>query len=212
MVFKKNKPAEKIVVDFLTGLILVWRNLFLLIFYPYKIVRKISLEGDWYQVCLIFLGVFGYFKFVYFLRDKPYPASLTFLFFLINFFLTVSFFWLFAWLIDNKKTKKDYLSLIHTFSYSLLPTLIWFLTVSIFYLILPPPRTTSIFGISFSVFFLAFSFSLLIWKLILVFLSLRFSLRLGFYRIFYFLIFYLLWFLPYSVFLYHFRIFRVPFI
>lgn len=212
MDFELRINLQRLMVNLFLGFVLVFKNFFGLIFYPYKTMRKISLKADFYQLFLIFFGVFGYFKFAYFLRDKPYPATLTFLVFLINFFLTVGFFWLFAYLIDNKKTKKDYLSLIYSFSYSLFPTLIWFSSTSIFYLVLPPPRTTSILGVSFSIFFLAFSLSLLVWKLILVFLSLRFSLRLGFYRIIYLLIFYLLWFFPYSVFLYYFRIFRVPFI
>lgn len=208
----KKIDKEKIVINFLTALILIFRNFFFLFFYPYKTIRKISFEGDFYQVFLIFFGVFAYFKLAYFLKDDPYPATLTFLVFFMNFFLTISFFWGVSQLMEKRKTLEDYFHLIYTFSYSLLPTLIWFLTISLLYIILPPPRTNSFLGISFSIFFLIFSLTLLIWKLILVFLSLRFSLRLNFYKIFFVLILYLLWFIPYSVILYQLNFFKIPFI
>lgn len=201
-----------LIVDLTTSFILVVRNFFLLIFYPYKTLRRLSLNFDFYQLLIIFFAVFVYFKWAYFLKDKPYPATLTFSIFLINFFLTVGFFWFLAKIINKSKIKESFKSLIYTFSYSLFPTLIWFGSVSVLYLLLPPPRTTSILGISFSIFFLAFSLSLLIWKIILVFLSLRFSLRLNFYQIIYCLLLYFSWFLPYSILLYYFRLFRVPFI
>lgn len=216
MVFKKKDfqktKFREIIINIVTSFFLVLRNFIFLIFYPYKTVRKICFEGDFYQVLLIFLGIFFYFKWVYFLKNKPYPASFTFFIFLINFYLTVVFFWAVSNLVEKNKTLKNFLSLIYSFSYSLFPTLIWFITVSFLYIMIPPPRTNSFLGIFFSIFFLAYSFSLLIWKIILVFLSLRFSLRLSFYKIIYLFIFYLLWFLPYSIFLYYLKIFKIPFI
>ncbi len=197
------------IVDLIASLILVIRNFFLLIFYPYKTMRKISLEKDYWQIVIIFFLVFLYFKFIYYLRQNPYPAAFVFLVFLFNFFLTILFFHLFSLRI-NKDIKLS--SFIFTFAYSLFPTLIWFITNSFLYLLLPPPRTSSILGKSFSVFFIAFSISLLIWKLILVYLSIRFSSKLNFYRIIYLIILYICFFLPYSALLYYFKIFRVPFI
>jgi len=196
-------------INFITSLILVIRNFFLLIFYPYRTMRKISFEKDNYQLLIIAGLVFLYFKFIYFLRDKPYPATLIFLIFLFNFFFTVFFFYCLS-----KNFEKDVRlrSFIFTFSYSLFPTLIWFLSTSILYIFLPPPRTLSLLGNAFSIFFMAYSLSLLIWKLILVYLALRFSSKQNFFRIFYMMILYLIWFLPYSVLLYYFRFFRVPFI
>ena len=169
-------------------------------------MRKISLEKDYYQIGIIFLLVFLYFKFAYFLRDKPYPASLIFFIFLINFFLTTCFFYLLT------KKKAAFSSFIFTFSYSLFPTLIWFLSTSLLYVFLPPPRTFSLLGRTFSIFFIAYSLSLLIWKLILEYLAIRFSSKQNFLRIFYMIVLYLIWFLPYSVFLYYFSFFRIPFI
>lgn len=196
-------------INLITSLVLVIRNFFLLIFYPYKTMRKISFEKDNYQLLIIAGLVFLYFKFIYFLRDKPYPATLIFLIFLFNFFLTVFFFYFLSKVFEKRLNWKSF---VFTFSYSLLPTLIWFLSTSFLYIVLPPPRTFSLLGKSFSIFFIAYSLSLLIWKLILVYLALRFSSKQNFFRIFYMMILYLIWFIPYSVLLYYFHFFRVPFI
>lgn len=212
MDFKLKISWKKSLVELFTSFILVLRNFFGLIFFPYKTVRRLSFEDDYFQIFFIFFFVFCYFKFAYFLKNKPYPATLTFLIFLVNLFLTLEFFYRLGLIINKKRKDVSFQNLFFTFSYSLLPTLFWFSSVSLLYIILPPPRTTSFLGISFSIFFLAFSLSLLAWKLILVFLSLRFSLKLNFYQIIYLLILYLIWFLPYSVILYRFRIFKIPFI
>lgn len=172
-------------------------------------MRKISEEKDYSQVFILFLAVFLYFKFAYFLRDKPYPASLTFLVFFINFFLVIAFFYSLGWLTDRKIR---FSSFIFTLAYSLFPTLIWFGSSSIMYIIVPPPRSLSILGKGFSIFFIAYSVSLLAWKMILLYLALRFSTRLGFYRIAYMLTLFLAWFIPYSILLYQLRLFRMPFI
>lgn len=192
----------------LTAFILVLRNFIFLIFFPYKTMRKISNEGDYYQVGIIFLLVFIYFKFIYFLRSDPYPATFLFMIFLLNFFGSVYFFYL----VSKNFEKVDLKSFIFTFSYSLFPTLIWFIGNSILYILFPPPRFPTFLGKGFSIFFIAFSISLLIWKFILFYLALRFSTKLSFFRLTYLVVLYLTWFVPYSFLLYHFKIFRVPFI
>ena len=197
------------VFDLLTSVILVFRNFFLLIFSPYRTMRRISRESDYGQVFVIFLTIFLYFKFVYFLRDKPYPATLTFLVFILHFSLTAAFFYFLARVPD--KTIK-FSGLVFTLSYSLLPTLIWFASSSILYIIVPPPRFLTFLGKGFSIFFIAYSVSLLSWKIILMYLALRFSTRAGFYRIIYLIVLFLLWFIPYSLILYYYKIFRIPFI
>lgn len=67
--------------------------------------------------------------------------------------------------------------------YTLLPTIVWFFMTSLFYVLLPPPRTTSLAGIAFSVLFLIFSATLFFWKLTLGYLTLRFGLKLDLARI-----------------------------
>lgn len=195
-------------IKLVTALILVIRNFFLLILSPYKTMRKVSNENDPYQLAIIFFLVFIYFKFIYFLRSDPYPASLIFLVFSINFFLTTSFFYL----LGKNEKKIFFRSFVYTFAYSLFPTLVWFISNSILYILVPPPRTFSLLGKGFSIFFIAYSISLLAWKLILFFLSIRFSTKANFYKIIYWMILFFAWFIPYSVFLYYFKIFRIPFI
>ena len=172
-------------------------------------MRRISLEKDFRQIYFIFLLVFIYFKFVFFLKNNSYSATFIFFVFLFNFFLITSFFYFLAKILEYEV---KFLSLIFTFSYSIFPTLIWFFSTSFFYIVLPPPRTNSFLGKSFSIFFITYSFSLLLWKMILFYLSLRFSTKQNFYRIIYMILIFLLWFIPYSIFLYHFKIFRIPFI
>lgn len=172
-------------------------------------MRKISQEKDYWQIGIIFFIVFVYFKFAYFLRTDPYPATFIFLVFLFNFCLTIFFFYAINRFLDKNIQLSSF---VFTFSYSLFPTLIWFISNSILYKLVPPPRTFSILGKAFSTFFIAYSVSLLLWKIILFYLSIRFSAKLNFYRTVYLIILYLSIFLPYSILLYHFKIFRVPFI
>lgn len=70
-----------------------------------------------------------------------------------------------------------------SWSYTLIPTVSWFLVTSILYIVFPPPRTARPEGIAASGVFLVFSMVLLLWKLVLSYLALRFSLRLTLPRI-----------------------------
>ncbi|VVA44057.1 conserved membrane hypothetical protein [Candidatus Roizmanbacteria bacterium] len=203
---------KKILVNILSSFLIVINRFIGLIFNPYKTMRHISEEKDIYQPTLIITVIFIYFKFIYYLRDKIYPATFVYILFIINFLLTVAFFYLLSKLFTKNKKEIKLSSFIFTFVYSLFPTLIWFLSTSILYIFLPPPRTFSLMGKGFSIFFIAYSLSLLIWKLILVYLAVRFSLKQNFFRIIFMLIFYLIWFIPYSIFLYQFKLFRIPFI
>ena len=197
------------VFDLLSSLILVVKNFFLLIIFPYRTMRRLSRESDYGQVFILFLIIFLYFKCAYFLRDKPYPATYTFLVFFLHFSLTVAFFYGLSRVADNKIKLSSF---IFTLSYSFIPSLIWFASSSLLYIFVPPPRSLTLLGKGFSIFFIAYSVSLLSWKAILMYLALRFSARAGFYRIIYMLVLFLLWFIPYSVLLYQLKIFRIPFI
>ena len=203
---------KKILVNFLASFFVLLKRFILLIISPYKTMRKISYEKDYYQPIIIISLVFIYFKFIYYLRDKIYPATLIYFLFIINVLLTVIFFYLLSKLFSNNKKEITFSSFVFTFSYSLFPTIIWFLSTSILFIFLPPPRTFSILGKGFSIFFVAYSLSLLIWKLILEYLAIRFSSKQNFFGIFYLVVLYLIWFIPYSIFLYNFKLFRIPFI
>lgn len=78
------------------------------------------------------------------------------------------------------RVRVPFIQLLIAWSYTLIPTVIWFFAASFLYVLLPPPRTTSALGILFSLLFLAFSATLLWWKVTLSYLTLRFALRLDF--------------------------------
>ncbi len=69
-------------------------------------------------------------------------------------------------------------SLLLGWSYTLIPTVSWFLATSVLYVLIPPPRTTSILGVTFSLLFIVFSATLLWWKVTLSYLTMRFGLKL----------------------------------
>lgn len=198
------------------SLLLVIRYSFGLIVYPYKTMRRVVEEKYYYQVGIIFGMVYGYFLVATAVRKRTFEpliltssAFLSFLFFIGTFFLVVSFFYTLARIFKKKVAIS---SLIFSFAYSLLPTFFWFLITSLLYYFIPPPRTLSVLGQSFSIFFTIFSLSLFLWRIILYYLSLRFSLKISFYTIILFTLIFSSWFLPYSYFMYQLKIFRIPFI
>lgn len=97
-------------------------------------------------------------------------------------------------------------------SYSLLPTLFWFFATSILYVILPPPRTFSVFGKIYSVVFVGFSMAVFFWKIILYYLTLRFGMRLDLLKIIGTSVVLFSIIIGYSLVMYRLGIFRVPFI
>ncbi len=196
-------------MELAASFLIVIQRFLLLIFTPYKTMRKISSEKDHSQIFIILFFVFIYFQLASKAKQLFLPSLLPPVFFLFHFSITILFLYSISRFI-SKSTKLD--SFIFTLSYSLFPTLIWFTTNSVLYRFLPPPRTISILGKAFSVLFLSFSISLLVWKLILVYLAIRFSSKLNFYNIVYIILLYLCIFIPYSLLLYHLKIFRIPFI
>lgn len=102
--------------------------------------------------------------------------------------------------------------IVTSWGYSLVPTLLWFFATSIFYVLLPPPRHNTFLGVSFSLLYISFSLSLLWWKGILYFLTLRFAMRLNLKK----MIAVSSIFLPiigcYSWILYRWGVFKVPFL
>lgn len=103
-------------------------------------------------------------------------------------------------------------TIILPWTYSLLPTILWFFTTSGMTLLFPPPRTLSFLGQLFSFLFISFSIFLLFWKGILYYLTLRFGMKLDMGKIFLAsLILFPLGAL-YALFMYQAGIFRIPFI
>lgn len=73
-------------------------------------------------------------------------------------------------------------ALLLSWAYTLIPTVSWFFVTSFLYLLLPPPRTTSVLGVIFSLLFLIFSITLLWWKVTVSYLTIRFGLRLDLWK------------------------------
>ncbi len=96
--------------------------------------------------------------------------------------------------------------------YTLLPTVAWFLATSLLYVILPPPRTTSTLGIAFSILFLIFSATLFWWKMMLSYLTLRFVFKFDLSRIGMASMIVLPIMAAYSVLMYYWGIFKIPFL
>ncbi len=195
-----SKFTESIFPSLIASLIIVLRRSILLILTPYKTMRKISTETDYSQLFWI-----GLFIFLYFLITG-FAKILTFI---VLFIGTVGI--MYALGRGWKKVIKIS-NILFTFSYGLLPTTIWFyLSLALFYL-LPPPRTPSLQGKIFSVLYVSFSLSLLLWKLILTYLAIRFSLKLGFYSTIFSLVLYTFCILTISYFGFTLGLSKVPFI
>lgn len=74
-------------------------------------------------------------------------------------------------------SKPSFSKLLLAWGYTLIPTVVWFVTTSLLFVILPPPRTQSVPGVLFSLLFLVFSAALLWWKITLAYLTIRFGLK-----------------------------------
>jgi len=97
-------------------------------------------------------------------------------------------------------------------AYSLFPTLVWFWITSLLYVLIPPPRTTSFLGIAFSIVYLLFSATILFWKIILSYLTVRFALRFDLKKIALTGAVVLPIMIVYSIGMYRLGIFRIPFL
>lgn len=97
-------------------------------------------------------------------------------------------------------------------AYTLGPTFSWFLFTSLLYVLIPPPRTTSFWGITFSILYLVVSAVLLFWKIMLSYLSIRFAYKLDLFKISAVYTLLLLTTGILSYFMYRFGIFKIPFI
>lgn len=180
-----------------------------LIITPYKTMRKISQDTDKAQVICIFILVYIYFFLMQRLKEYAYPSYVIFVIFFLNFLVTVLFFRGMSRLLHGNA---HVMKIVPTLAYGLIPTLIWFISNSILFVILPPPHSYTMYGKLFSIFFLSFSISLLIWKIMLFYLAVRFSTGMKFITICYIVLLYLCIFLPATFFMYQLQVFRVPFI
>ncbi len=197
------------IIRLIAACIIVFKRSVRLVSSPYVTMRSISAEKNAYQLLIIFFAVFSYFYIANGIKHFVIHPVFIFLLTVAQFIVTVLFFYSLSKLFSGKSSLSSF---VYTFAYGLVPTLVWFSINTWLYEVLPPPRTASLPGKSFSIVFVAFSVSVLLWKLILVYLGIRFSSKRNFYSIVYMIVLYMCVFLPYTVFMYRMHFFRVPFI
>ena len=201
---------------FLLGGVNFSRNLIGIIFRPYETYRRIAKESGYTELFYIGLLLAVYFAIASLVKTAAFrPFLLTATFVKLSssagtgFVLVVMTFFVVSKFIVNTVNLK---SLLVSWAYTLIPTLVWFLATSILYLILPPPRTTSLEGIAFSLVFIVFSVTLLFWKIMLSYLTLRFGLRLEIKKILLVAAISLPFVALYSFGMYQLGVFKVPFL
>lgn len=206
-----------IVFTLIRLLILFARNAVGTLNSPYVTFRKLVSENiDIRQTLFIPLLVILYFIFVALIRNGLHnPFLLTFQFNKLLATSVISFFvlvFLLHFLGVSLKGKGSIRQVYTLWSFSLIPTLVWFFTTSFLFLLFPPPRTLSIAGKLYSVFYIAFSIAVLSWKVILYYLTLRFALKLDLLRISVISAILTPVLVIYSLAMYRLGIFRIPFI
>lgn len=190
---------------------------------PYQTYRSIAIGPNLRHVIYIALFVFLYLTSATLIRGglRASPLFLTASFMkaangvIISYaFSVVVIFFLGTWLTkakqENAVVRLQRLGVL--WSFSLIPTVFWFLTMSVFYYLLPPPRTTALLGQVASAFFIAMSIAILVWKIILYYLTLRFGLRFDMKQIAMASIFFFPLCGIYSLVMYELGIFRIPFL
>ncbi len=204
MLFKTY--VARVIIAILT----VLQRVILLILYPYKTMRKISYESDYFQIVIIFGGVYIYLHYANILREYHYEPGILFLLTLFHFVASVFFFHLIASVFGNKNIAVK--PFIFTLAYAMIPTILWLAINSSLYIMLPPPRTISLLGKAFSIIYISFSIAFFAWKIILEYLAVRFASKMPFYQIMYSLLLYLVVLGPYFFWMYAMNFFRMPII
>jgi hypothetical protein len=117
---------------------------------PYVTCRKIAKEKEHpLQTAFIFLLILVYFLFASLIRTgirNPYLLTVKFTSLLtsaaVGLIFPPAIIYLLGKVTGGNGTWKRLFIL---WSYTLIPTLFWFITTSVLYLVLPPPRTFSVF-------------------------------------------------------------------
>jgi len=202
----------------LRPLSLFLKNSLGLIVNPYVTIRELSIKTENFsQILFIHFFVFLYFFLSSIVKTglhNPYFLTLKFnSLYLASYFgfaLMIALFFLSFKLLKSH----DFflVNLIVLWSYSLWPTLLWFFFTSILYLLLPPPRTFSYPGKIYSLFYLSVSLTLLFWKFILYYLTLRFGLKFDLVKIIVSSSVIFPFVVAFSWLMYRLSVFKIPFI
>ena len=183
----------------IVALVAFGRNCIGLVIRPYETCRRIVERAN--PLELIPIGILIALVKVFNVRSFLYAC--------LTYCLVVGLFWGIGRILGWRGTVRGLAIL---WGYSLLPTTLWFFVTSLLYVLLPPPRTTSVQGVIFSLLFLIFSTTLLCWKGTITYLTLRFGLKVGLGKILMVLAITIPILIVYSACLYRLGIFRIPFI
>ena len=183
---------------------------------PYETYRRIADRGSLWELLYVGILLGAYFALASLVKTaafRPFLLTKQFVFLAgastMTYLVVVLLLWFVGKLLGSSGRLRPILL---GWGYTLIPTTLWFLVTSILYVVLPPPRTQSSAGILFSVLFLVFSTALFFWKFMLAYLTMRFGLRLDLLRIVAVTIICLPFLGLYSVLMYRWGIFRVPFL
>ncbi len=196
----------------------VWflRNALGVIIKPYETYRRIVDHGRLGELFYIGILLAGYFALASLVKEASFrPFLLTRQFVAlsttaaISFFLASATIWIVGTLIGGTGSWRR---VTLAWGYTMLPTLTWFLVTSLLYVLLPPPRTTGVLGVAFSIVYLIFSVTLFFWKIVLAYLTLRFGLRLDAKKIAVVAAIIVPLFIVYSIGMYKLGVFKVPFL
>lgn len=172
---------------FILGAYAFGRNLVGIAVRPYETCRRIAREGSAWELVFVAVVLSVYFAFASMVKTAAFrPYLLTKHFVILSLASAVSAFlvagalWFASVLVGGAGSFKRFLI---AWGYTLIPTVLWFLMTSVLYVVLPPPRTERLAGIAFSVLYIVMSTALLLWKIILAYLSVRFVMRLPLWRI-----------------------------
>jgi hypothetical protein len=192
------------------------RNVWGIVMRPYETYRRIAHTGTLWEIVYIGICLAMYFATAAIVKTslfRPFLMTRQFVLLglaaMVTFLLVVFLFWQVGRLFGAKGRLKGFAL---GWGYTLVPTVVWFWMTSLLYVALPPPRTTSAPGILFSIVYLLISATLLFWKIMLSYLSLRFGLRLDFAKILIVCMIVLPILGVYSYGMYRLGIFRIPFI
>lgn len=183
---------------------------------PYSTMRALSEKSTLGDVLLQWAWVIGVLGIVSLVRVHPnrvLPLTHQFSTLVLSVVVThvciVGLLLLLRHVVQSRVSTKG---LISSWSYTLFPTSLWFFVSSLLYVAFPPPRSTHVLGVLLSIFYLVFSIVLLLWKTTLVYLVLRFSLRMGLFKIIFLACVMLPLITTYIFVMYRNSIFRVPFL
>lgn len=168
-------------------------------FRPYETYRRIIDRASSWELIYIAVFVSAY---CFIARIQVIPVIITYC-------VTVGLFWSAGKLLGATGRPLGFMV---GWAYTLIPTLFWFWGTNLLYILVPPPRTTSPQGLILSIVYLLFCATLLFWKVTVSYLALRFGLRLDLGKITLVCAIVLPILGAYSVFMYRFGIFRIPFL